>query len=759
MQILRIFTLATILALATNCSQTVQEPLQESSRKKVLTSLVNPFIGTNDYDGGRTQPGAMVPNGMVTLNPANIFRDTVFSKPPSTGYVHGNPHIFGFTHLNLNGVGCHEAGSITIMPYLPENGSFLPKERKSSYSQEAASPGYYTNYLDNHQVKTELTATLRCGLSKFTFEKGGASNLVLDLAFSTSHRKDGSIVFVSDDEVHGYKRDGLFCGCPNSREVYFVMKMSKKAKDFSLIKNYQKIEEKTADGKVGVDFEFDMEAGESLYVKLGISHVSIENAKLNLETEQPSFEFEKVLDNATNRWEQMLNRILVKGGSKDDQMKFYTAIYHTLLSPFVLEDVNGEYPAMNSDKILKVAEGRHRYSHYSLWDTYRTLHPFLTLFYPELQEDMTSSLVEMYKESGWLPLMELRSEEVYVMVGDPTLSVIADSYAKGLRDFDVQAAFEGMLKNTSYNHNEPNTIRPCIEQYKNLGYIPLECDNEKYVPFKGEVREKVWGSVSSTLEYNYSDWCAAQVANALNKPAIYKDLLRRSKYYTNLYDNEIGFFRPKLNNGDWMADFDPLAGLKEGAQRAHTKGKGFVEGCAWQYLFFVPHDTPGLINLLGGEQIFTDRLQECFDKDYFDMTNEPDISFPYLFNYVKGEEWRTQKAVRQCIEKYFNNTVEGIPGNDDAGTLSAWLAFSMMGIYPDCPGNTTYQLTSPVFDEVIINLQSKYHKGNQLIIKSSQTSSIDSRIDNISFNNTKINAFNIDHHELIKGGELRFNLK
>lgn len=742
-----------VLLLTVHC-----QPGTDVSKTSVI-DLVNPFIGTNDYDGGRTQPGAMLPNGMVTLNPATIFRDTVNSKPPSTGYVHGNPLMFGFTHLNLNGVGCHEAGSITIMPYLPGKASFLPQERKSAYSRETAKPGYYSTYLDDYSIRAELGATLRSGLSRFTFEKGGPSNLVLDLAFATSHRKDGGILYVSEDEVHGYKRDGLFCGCPNGRKVYFVMKMNKKANNYSLIRKYQKIEEQTAEGKVGVDFEFEMEAGEELLVKVGISHVSLENAKENLETEQPAFEFEKTVAAAQEIWDQLLGRIQVTGGTMDDQVKFYTAVYHTLLSPFILDDVNGEYPAMNSEEILKVEESRHRYTHYSLWDTYRTLHPFLTLFYPEIQVDMTKSLVDMYRESGWLPLMELRSEEVYVMVGDPTVSVIADSYAKGLRDYDVQAALEGMVKNASLNHSEPNPIRPCIEQYKELGYIPLECDNGRYIPYQGKIREGVWGSVSSTLEYNYSDWCVAQMAASMGKDDLSADLMERSKFYRNMYDPLTGFFRPKMADGSWMPDFDPLAGLKEGSQRAHTTGKGFVEGCAWQYLFFVPHDTDGLIELLGGQQVFTERLQECFDKNYFDMTNEPDISFPYLFNYVKGEEWRTQKTVRSCVDTYFKNSFDGIPGNDDAGTLSAWLAFSMMGIYPDSPGNTTYQLTSPVFDEVIVELHPKYHSGTQLKIQTMREVGAEQIIAKVAWNEKEISNFRIDHGELVSGGELSFKLK
>ncbi|MEM1137534.1 MAG: GH92 family glycosyl hydrolase [Bacteroidota bacterium] len=722
------------------------------------TKYVNPFIGTNEYDGGRTQPGAMVPNGMVTLTPANIYRDTTASKGPSTGYTHGNSELFGFTHLNLNGVGCHEAGSITIMPY-SGNTSFLPLERKSTYSKEIASPGFYKTYLDDHAIEAELTTTLRTGISRFTFEKEGPAHFILDLAFSTSHSKEGAIEFVSNDEVTGYKKDGLFCGCPNGREVFFVMKMNKKAINTSLIKNYKIVDAQKVEGKVGVDFEFDMKEGEQLIVKVGISHVSIENARENLETEQPQFDFDRTLATAKDTWENMLSRIKVKGGTEDDKVKFYTAVYRTLLSPFVLEDVNGQYPAMNGEEILTVEKGHHRYTHYSLWDTYRTLHPFLTLFYPELQDDMTKSLVDMYKESDWLPLHELRSEEVYVMVGDPTVSVISDSYAKGLRGFDDKAAFEGMLKNASYQHQVPNPIRPCMEEYKRLGYIPFECDNEKYVPYTGTVRKGVWGSVSSTLEYNYSDWCVAQMAGYMGESKIQEAFTQRGKQYKNLYDAETGFFRPKLSDGTWADNFDPLAGLKEGTNRAQTKGKGFVEGCAWQYLFFVPHDVNGLIELVGGERKFTKRLQECFDKNYFDMSNEPDINFPYLFNYVAGEEWRTQTQVRKCIDQYFKNAPDGLPGNDDAGTLSAWLAFSMMGIYPVNPGEPVYQLTSPVFDEIEVQLSPKYHSGKSLVISTSKENNTQHLIERVSFNNKTISNFSINHEDLIKGGVLNFLLK
>jgi predicted alpha-1,2-mannosidase len=410
-------------------------------------------------------------------------------------------------------------------------------------------------------------------------------------------------------------------------------------------------------------------------------------------------------------------------------------LYHMQLHPNVINDVNGQYPLMESFGVGKNEE-RNRYTVFSLWDTYRNFHELMSLVYPDLQQDMVRSMVDMYKESGWLPKWELNSKETFTMDGDPALPVIADTYLRGIKNFDVESAYQAMKKSAT-TPGKYNKIRPNLDFYLEKGYVPL--------------LEKFDYSVSSALEYYIADWNLAQLAKALGKTSDYERFEKQSLQYVNYFDGkEYQMIRPKLANGTFLSPFNPLQG------RNFEPVPGFHEGTAWNYTFCVQHDIPGLIKLMGGKTNFVQTLQKVFTDSLFDMTNEPDIHYPFLFNYVNGQEWRAQKEVRRLIKTWFKNTPDGLPGNDDCGTMSAWLVFSMMGIYPVCPGDMNYAITEPVFDKITIQLDQKFYPGKEFIIQKNKKD-VNKPIGKILKDNKPIKSFFIHHHELTRGGILEIN--
>ncbi len=727
------------------------------------TDLVNPFIGTSNY--GATHPGAVMPAGMASVCPFNVAykkgEENKFEKDSewhSRPYVFENKFLTGFTHVNLSGVGCPDLGSIILMPTTGVL-ELDPEKNGSTYSNEKASPGYYTNTLDKYKIKTEMSATLRTGISRYTFPKG-ESHILMNLGLGLTNETGATIQIKSDTEIEGSKLIGTFCYHPEDvRPVYFVAQFSKPAKSFGAWKKMQKYEGvegawtkyndkykpyenfqyQMAGDNIGTYFSFDTAEGESIEVKVGISYVSIQNARSNLKAEQAEFNFAQTQKNAVDAWNNLLERIKIEGGKKEDQIIFYSALYHVLMHPNIIQDVNGEYPMMENYGI-KNANGKNRYSVFSLWDTYRNVHPFLSLVYPDLQSDMVHSMLEMYKESGWLPKWELLSMETTVMVGDPATPVLADTYLRGIQDFDVHLAYEAMKKSATQLEN--NKLRPGLSFYDQLGYIPESTGSD------------IWGgTVSTTLEYNISDWNLAQLAKALGKKEDALFFEKRSKSYQKYFDDSTGMLRPIMDDGKWLYPFNPEAG------KNFEPVIGFVEGNAWQYRFYVPHDIKGLMKLLGGEKEFISALDECFKTDNYDMANEPDITYPFLFNYVKGEEWKAQKKVRELIRKYYFNASDGIPGNDDTGTLSTWLIFSMMGFYPDCPGNMNYTLVSPIFDKIDIQLHPEYYSGKNLILTTKNNKEDKFLLEQIKWNNKKHQGYFINHHQLTKGGTLEFLLK
>lgn len=719
---------------------------------------VNPFIGTTNY--GTTNPGAVCPSGLMSVVPFNVMgsKENKFDKDSqwwSTPYENKNSYFTGYSHVNLSGVGCPEMGSLLLMPTAGElNVDY--KEYGSPYKNEVAHPGFYSNELTKYNIRTEVTATTRTGLSRFIFPKG-QGNILLNLGEGLTNESGATVKIVSDTEIEGSKLLGTFCYNPQAVfPIYFVMKVNKAPKQMGYWKKQREMKGVEADwdvhsGKyklytkytremsgddVGVWFTYDTEQNEAIEVKMGVSFVSIENARLNMHTEQPGFNFDKVAADARTAWNNELSRILVEGGSKEEKAVFYTGLYHVLIHPSILQDVNGEYPAMESLKTMKTSGNR--YTVFSLWDTYRNVHQLLSLVYPERQIDMVRTMIDMYKESGWLPKWELFGRETLTMEGDPSIPVITDTWFRGIRDFDVETAYEAMKKGAT-TPGEFNLMRPDANDYFTKGYVAL--------------REQYDNSVSHALEYYIADWNLSQFAKMLGKKEDAKLFYDRSMGYKHYYDKEFGTLRPILPDGKFYSPFDPLEGLN------FQPSPGFHEGNAWNYTFYVPHDIYGLAKLMGGKKKFVDKLQMVFDKGYFDMANEPDIAYPYLFTYFKGEEWRTQRLVHQLLKEYFHDAPNGLPGNDDTGTMSAWAVFSMMGFYPACPGNMDYTLTSPSFDKITIQLDTRYYPKSELVITTDKNPEEDIYIRNIQVGGKKYNSYFLSHQKLVDAGTLHFDLK
>jgi len=727
---------------------------------ETVTQYVNPFIGTSNF--GATHPGAQYPHGMASVVPFNaafkLGKENKFEKDAawnSRGYIYDNSFLTGFSHVNLSGVGCPDLGSILLMPTTGPL-EFNAEKYGSTYSNEQASPGYYRNTLTKYAIDVETSSTLRTGISRYTFPKG-QSQILLNLGLGLTNESGSMLKVVSNNEVEGFKMIGTFCyHSEDVRPVYFVAKLSKAAESAgawkkmpkykgvegewigynNTYKPYKNYRHEIAGDDIGAYFQFDTTEGEQVEVKVGISYVSIENARANLNAEQENFDFETTKKQAQKKWQQLLSRVQVKG-STEKKTIFYSALYHTLIHPNIIQDSNSDYPLMGQSGIGN-SKGKNRYSVYSLWDTNRNLHPLLSLLYPEIQSEMVQTMVDMAKESGWLPKWELLGMETQVMVGDPATPVIADTYLRGIKDFDIDTAYKFAKKSALTTEN--NLLRPENLQYRELGYVPID----------GE--DKWGGTVSTSLEYYIADWNLAQLAKALGHKEDYKLFLQRSMNYKKLFDTTTGMLRPKHTNGEWFSPYDPQLG------RNFEPAPGYIEGNAWNYRFYVPHDIHGLISLLGGEQSFNQQLIKTFETDNFDMANEPDITYPFLFNYVKGQEWRSQEKVSELINKHFHNTPGGIPGNDDAGTLSAWLVFSMMGFYPTAPGDMNYALVAPSFNEINIRLNPQYYPGKQLSLKTIKTDDKSKYISDIKLNNKEIKSYFINHQQLISGGELTFTL-
>ena len=740
-------SLALLAALTLCLGARAQEP----------ADCVDPFIGTTNF--GTTNPGAVTPHGMMSVVPFNVMgSDTnVYDKDArwwSTPYEYHNRFFTGFAHGSLSGVGCPEMGSLLTMATTgPLDVDY--RNYGTAYKDEKASPGYYAVTLSKYGVLAEATATARTSAERYTFP-GGEGHILLNLGEGLTNESGATVRRVSDTEIEGSKLLGTFCYNPQAvfpvdaqHEIDRVPSASgywKKQRpmtgveaewtpDNGTYKLYTRYGRDLSGDDIGYWFTYDgLSEGDEVVVRMGISYVSVENARENLEAEQAAdAAFDVIREQARKGWNEALGRIRVEGGTPEQRTVFYTALYHALLHPNLLSDVNGEYPLMERSGETGITDGE-RYTVFSLWDTCRNVHQLLTLVYPERQAEMVRSMIGMYEEWGWLPKWELYGRETFTMEGDPSIPVIVDTWMKGLRDFDVAKAYEAMRKSATTPGAE-NRLRPDIDPYIERGYIPL-----------GFYAKDLAGdtSVSHALEYYVADAALSLLADSLGHKDDAALFRNRSLGYKHYYCPEFGTFRPITDKGGFLSPFDPKAGADFSA------APGFHEGSAWNYTFYVPHDVEGLVRLMGGRRKFVDKLQMVFDEGLYDPANEPDIAYAYLFSRFRGEEWRTQLQTRRLLERHFTTAPDGIPGNDDTGTMSAWAVFTMLGLYPDCPGEPYYTLTVPTFDRAEIDTE----RGTLVIDKHGE-----GYIRRMTLGEKPLTRYRVSHDELLRSGKLTFELK
>lgn len=718
---------------------------------------VNPFIGTSNY--GTTQPGPVVPGGMVSMSPFNtisraehrIHSDNWCSTP----YEYTNTWCIGFTQVNLSGVGCPDLGSLLLMPTAAGLEIDYQKYASKLYDQ-TASAGYYSARVGNDRILSEMTATRRTTRSRYTFN-AGQNNVLFNIGRGLSTESGSYARKVSPTEIEGFRLMGDFCfEQPQSIiPIYFVVRTSRAAeavrywkkqpvlpKGFAssmfngVYKLYDHYSRDIAGDDIGVAFSFNCRQDEQIEVSVGVSYVSIENARANLDAEQgvgsDALAFDQIKADAVSQWDKVLGVVELQGGTEDQKTQFYTSLYHNWIHPNTLSDVNGDYPKMGSGEPMRLEREKERLTMFSGWDVYR-ITPFVgALFYPERQALMARTMMDMYRENGSLPKFEIAGQDFQVMEGDAALPYMTACYFLGLtKGIDTEEMYQAMLKNAMGE----TYVRGKLDFYNKNYYVPLtrEFDN----------------SVSRALEFYIADWSLAQMAKKLGREADYQMLMARAMGYKKYFDPVYGLLRPVMPDGTFMEGFNPLEG------RNFEPSNGFHEGTSWNYTFAIPYDIGGLIKLFGSSKRFTEALDACFTRGYFDMTNEPDMSYPYLFSYVKGEQWRTQYWVNECLTKYFGNKPGGLPGNDDAGTMSAWQMLSMMGIYPACPARADYVITTPTFDRVTIALDPAYSGGNhKLTIEARNRTSENIYIEKIELDGKPYRSYFIKHDDLIKASRL-----
>ncbi len=926
---------------------------------KQPVEYVNPFIGTGVYKAegvmgeGNTFPGPSRPHGMVQLSPDTDFH--------FGGYMYHDDHIQGFSHTHVTGTGCGGFGNILVMPGKGKP-SFYERGYRSSFSHdsEKAEPGYYGVKLEDSGVRAELTSTKRVGFHKYTLPDSGKYHIILDISHNLEnnpdHPVDGSIKVKDKRTLTGFVTMPYpFCNGQTPYTVYFAMKLSKSYDSYgtwsggiprsgNVIQN---------GSEIGAYLNYKVAKPETVMVKVGISYVSEKQAMLNLETEISHWNFDQVREESKRVWNEKLSRIQVKGGSKKDKVKFYTSLYHAMLGPYTWSDADGKYLGM--DNKVHTAEDYTHYHFFSLWDTFRSQHPLLTLIEPKVQNDVVRTLVDRYRKGGWLPKWEFAGRYTNTMIADHAVSVIGDTYMKKIRNYDMDTAYRAMLKSANrlprqadiyvarhkehfsplflhrygraattwfadgeqhslsfdwrwkYNDQQWHHFAVSYESEEQIGvYVdgklvaershpagPLDASsfpwfigsdgevdewedyftgeisdfrlydaaleqegiqkirkgeriesdplvhypmNEQpgetvensaspntsglvkggitgassgqrtsfifdglddavvfakeknlspareltcsfwiktslptdyagrkgldhylelgYVPYDVNFGEKERGSVSITLENSYNDWVIAQVAGQRGDESAYKQYMKRSKYYRNLFDSTSGFFRPKKRNGDWKPNYDP------------RHWAGFTEGNSWTYSWFVPHDVKGLIDLMGREK-FIDNLDHFFEEfitpgwhelfSHYWHGNEPSQQVPYYYNFV-GQPWKTQRVTRDIMGQLYGAGPSGISGNDDVGQLSAWFALSAMGIHPVAPGRPTYQISSPLFEQVTMKLDSAYYPSDSFVIKAEGSSDAHKFIQSAAINGNVYQKPWIEHKHIRMGDTLSLKM-
>ena len=702
------------------------------------TRYVNPMIGTGAIEGGlfgNSYPGATMPFGMVQLSPDTQPAPDWYD---CSGYRDIDADVHGFTHTRLSGTGACDLIDVCLFPTSSDRawGRF-------THDREEARPGYYSVDLQEENIKAELTATPRVGVHRYTYPAGAARRVRLDMDHSAVKGSWGRQIInaqirqVGPNAVEGYR---VITGWAKLRKVYFYAEFSEPIESIDLSDGGR--HEKGADVINGRELRAMIDFAKSdnpLEIKVGISGVSCENAKENLEAETAGKNFDMIAQEADAAWDKQLSAIEI---TADDDTKtvFYTALYHALIQPNVFNDVNGEYMAPDYT-VAKVPAGENQYTTFSLWDTYRATHPLYTLLAPKENADFVNSMIRHCEVYGYLPIWHLWGQDNYCMIGNHAIPVIVDAVLKGTPGIDPERAYDAVKRSATVSH--PNSPYNVWEQY---GYMPENIQTQ---------------SVSISLEMAYDDWCVAQLAKALGKEADYEHFMKRAYFPDNLYDAECGFFAPKNDKGEWIRPFDPL---KHGA----NGGNPFTEGNAWQYYWYMPQDVDHLIELTGGKKAFEAKLDQFFTLDeqpeemngnvsgligQYAHGNEPSHHAAYLYNYVDRPD-KAAKYLNKIMTEMYTNNSSGLVGNDDCGQMSAWYVFSALGFYPVNPASGEYDLGVPAVEHALVHLPN----GNTLEIKAPRKRADYINPKEVRLNRDVIKNHKITHRDILNGGLLEFKM-
>lgn len=726
-------------------------------------AAVNPFIGTGGE--GHTYPGATVPYGMVQLSPDTRIQSRKNGYGWAAGYRYDDSTIVGFSHTHFSGTGHSDLGDLLLMPTTGE----LKLERgnpdqplsgytsRFSHASETAQPGYYAVTLDDYKVRAELTASARVGMHRYSFPAGKPAHVVLDLRTSM-YDYPGKILWSrvrvrADGTVTGFRETR---GWAPGRQLYFAMRFSQPLSGHQLhdteqdvvYKGFPPPGEKDPSQRAQIEgrqlvaaFDVVPEGGKPLLVKVAISPVSEEGAIANLDAEAPGWDFDGMRAAAKQQWSEALGAVEAQG-SADERMRFYTALYHTLLGPTLFMDSDGRY--RGPDNAVHQAKGWTNYSTFSLWDTYRALHPLATLVQPaQRTNDFVNSLLASRRESpyGVLPVWSFHGLETWCMIGYHAVPVIADAYMKGIRGYDTEEALQAMVASANYGPYDG------IAQYRELGYVPIDEEGE---------------AASKTLEYAYDDWTIAQVAKDMGKTEVASEFNKRAANWKHAFDPGTGFMRARKRDGSFREPFDPSAS---------GYGTDFTEGNAWQYSWYVPQDVAGLAAAHGGSDKLLQRLDDVFeakvDPSIFahmeDITgligwyahgNEPSHHVAYLYAHA-GQPWRTQARLKQIMDTQYAARPDGLAGNDDLGQMSAWYVFTALGFYPVTPGSNQYIIGRPFLPQATLNLPG----GKRFSIVATGLDAAHTYVGSVSLNGKPLDRAYVTHQEIVAGGELRFTMQ
>ncbi|MBW1809263.1 MAG: GH92 family glycosyl hydrolase [Deltaproteobacteria bacterium] len=719
-----------------------------------LSAYVDPMIGT--LGSGNVVPGALVPHGMVKLSP-----DTNAESGSVDAYEYANDKIEGFSHTHLQGPGGGFNGYSHVM-FLPTTGVFSAdvEDYASTFSHdtEVASPGYYKVGLDDYAITAELTATAHAGFHRYTYPQTDQAHILIDLGHSRGDSRGGKVQIVDPNTIKGYgvynvhpMLDLILSSGDNitgQSTVYFHAVFDKPFESFGTWKKGENGIELSDNSDlengpwIGAYVNFATQADEAVEVRVGISMVSMSQAKKNLEVEIGELTFEAVHKLARDTWNCYLNRIQLEGGTAQQRTIFYTALFHTLFAPADYTEVGGKFfsGADGQGDVFELEQGRFYTDDWCAWDTFRTSRPLATIVEPETINDVVASYLHLYQQGGWLPKCTWHATGYSrVMIGNHSVAIIADAYTKGFDQYDLDLAWAALEKSATQDDEDKLVDGVCgyvnlgtPPEYIQNGYISHECDTHQ--------------SASMTLEYAYNDYCIAQVADGMGKPDEYQTYMARAENYENIWNPETGFMQGRKRDGSWLTSFDP----------ADTQtDNDFCEASSWIYTWFVPHDVPGLIDLIGDKQTFVEKLDEFFAGDYFEPSNEPSFHIPYLYNFAAAAH-RTQELVRATLETEFSVEPNGLPGNDDAGATSAWIVFSAIGLYPVAPGDGRYQLASPLFDRTTLQLNPANYPGKQFVIETVNNSRANLYIQSATLNGAPLSRTWITHDEIIAGGTLSF---